>query len=374
MMFFIDPMDHMRIVRVIGKLDDDPTTPEQVAQEAGSWLIEASDTHKKAISPFFADISGGAHLLCVPRPNGLVMVAVVPITGVEAGLLGVVNRSESTGTMLVDDLGTFVSSSMPGVRGKNVADLTNPQLREMALQHMRQGVGSTEILDNPGKIGDVQFKAAMTTIEPITVLGNKTWFVIISSDLGEVDQLLKPIFRDALVWSVVVVVSVMAILISTAVQMIRSRTRLERDQIAILNKELAQARQIQLNWLPGQPYELRGVEIAAVNTPASHVSGDFYNWFDLPDGRLAVIIGDVTGHGMSAAFLMATTQLLVRTSMPRFCDPGFCLEEVNRQLCTQMFNGQFVTMLIMVIDLENRAIDIAERPATRPRWSVSREP
>ena len=286
MMFFIDPMDHMHIVRVIGKLDDDPTTPEQVAQEAGSWLIEASDTHKKAISPFFADISGGAHLLCVPRPNGLVMVAVVPITGVEAGLLGVVNRSESTGTMLVDDLGTFVSSSMPGMRGKNVADLTNPQLREMALQHMRQGVGSTEILDNPGKIGDVQFKAAMTTIEPITVLGNKTWFVIISSDLGEVDQLLKPIFRDALVWSVVVVVSVMAILISTAVQMIRSRTRLERDQIAILNKELAQARQIQLNWLPGQPYELRGVEIAAVNTPASHVSGDFYNWFDLPDGPL----------------------------------------------------------------------------------------
>ena len=72
-----------------------------------------------------------------------------------------------------------------------------------------------------------------------------------------------------------------------------------------------------------------------------------------------MIIGDVTGHGMSAAFLMATTQLLVRTSMPRLCDPGFCLEEVNRQLCTQMFNGQFVTMLIMVIDIEDRAIDIA---------------
>jgi len=41
-----------------------------------------------------------------------------------------------------------------------------------------------------------------------------------------------------------------------------------------------------------------GVDIAAVNLPASQISGDFYNWFSLPDGRVALAIGDVTGHGM----------------------------------------------------------------------------
>jgi sigma-B regulation protein RsbU (phosphoserine phosphatase) len=89
-----------------------------------------------------------------------------------------------------------------------------------------------------------------------------------------------------------------------------------------------------------------------VNQPASHISGDFYNWFELPDGRVAVMIGDVTGHGIAAAFLMSTTQLMVRTILTRTADPGKCLEEVNHHLCVQVFNGQFVTMLIMVIDAE----------------------
>src|SRR5205814_8283615 len=88
-------------------------------------------------------------------------------------------------------------------------------------------------------------------------------------------------------------------------------------------------------------------------------SGDFYNWFDLGGGRIVVTIGDVTGHGMAAAFLMATTQLLVRTTMQRLGDPGPCLTAVNRQLCTQIFSGQFVTMLLCVIDTKQQTMEIA---------------
>jgi sigma-B regulation protein RsbU (phosphoserine phosphatase) len=62
---------------------------------------------------------------------------------------------------------------------------------------------------------------------------------------------------------------------------------------------------------------------------------------------------------MSAAFLMATTQLLVRMTMQRITDPGRCLTEVNRQLCAQVFNGQFVTMLLMIMDPETGAIEMA---------------
>jgi sigma-B regulation protein RsbU (phosphoserine phosphatase) len=49
----------------------------------------------------------------------------------------------------------------------------------------------------------------------------------------------------------------------------------------------------------------------------------------------------------------------VRTTMPRVLDPGRCLEEVNRQLCYQVFNGQFVTMLILVIDVERGEVEVA---------------
>jgi sigma-B regulation protein RsbU (phosphoserine phosphatase) len=56
---------------------------------------------------------------------------------------------------------------------------------------------------------------------------------------------------------------------------------------------------------------------------------------------------------------MATTQLLVRGTMMRVGDPGACLEEVNRQLCTQVFNGQFVTILLLVIDTETQSVELA---------------
>jgi sigma-B regulation protein RsbU (phosphoserine phosphatase) len=141
--------------------------------------------------------------------------------------------------------------------------------------------------------------------------------------------------------------------------MIRSRLRMERLRHETLTRELSQARQIQLAWLP-DPHPLGDrIDIAAVNSPASHISGDFYNWFELPDGRMVVTVGDVTGHGMSAAFLMATTQLLVRNTMVRLADPGRCLEEVNRQLCVQVFNGQFVTMVVMILDVQRGSLQVA---------------
>jgi sigma-B regulation protein RsbU (phosphoserine phosphatase) len=162
-----------------------------------------------------------------------------------------------------------------------------------------------------------------------------------------------------LYWAGFLVISMTAILVSTAISLIRVRVRMERVQHEVLTRELSQARQIQLNWLPNQHSAGPALDIAAINQPASHISGDFYNWFTLPDGRQVITIGDVTGHGMAAAFLMATTQLLVRTTMPRVKNPGECMEEVNRQLCTQVFHGQFVTMLIVVLDLERGQLELA---------------
>jgi len=181
----------------------------------------------------------------------------------------------------------------------------------------------------------------------------------VSSALSEVDQVVNRLFGAAVLWAIFVVVSVCAILLSTATQLIRGRLRLERMQHQMLEQELNQAREIQLNWLPHQPLHDATIQVAAVNRPASRISGDFYNWFELPDGRTAVAIGDVTGHGMAAAFLMATTQLLVRGTMMRVGHPGACLEEVNRQLCTQVFNGQFVTIFLLAIDTENQIVEVA---------------
>ncbi|HEX3356167.1 MAG TPA: SpoIIE family protein phosphatase [Tepidisphaeraceae bacterium] len=357
LLIIVDVMDNMNVIKVIGTSDGAPN-PDEVISKGSDWL---KTVKTESISPFMPDLAGGAHLISVPvrAQGGVQMVAVVPMSNLENHLLQFVNRSETQRAALIDNRGTVISAANASARGKSlVGEKTDQRITDLGINVMKTGHGSTQTFERGEMIDGVPVRPAMITAEPVEIPGGKRWLVVISSGLDEVDNLVKPIFRDALVWAIVVLLAVMAILISTASQMIRSRLRLERAQMEIINKEMAQARQIQLNWLPDQPCKIGGLDIAALNTPASHVSGDFYNWFMLADGRIAVIIGDVTGHGMSGAFLMATTQLLVRTTLPRISDPGFCMEEVNRQLCTQVFSGQFVTMLILVFDLANNWLDI----------------
>jgi phosphoserine phosphatase RsbU/P len=189
----------------------------------------------------------------------------------------------------------------------------------------------------------------LTTVEPLNV-DARTFYVIINSPLSDITAAATTLFTRAFIGAIFVILSVTAILLSTAMRLIRARQRLETLQHEMLTKELDQARAIQLNWLPSEARCPTDLRIAAVNHTANHISGDFYDWFTLPDGRAVVSIGDVTGHGMSAAFLMATTQLLVRNTLPQLSDPARCLESVNRQLCAQSFQGQFVTIFLMIVD------------------------
>jgi serine phosphatase RsbU (regulator of sigma subunit) len=334
----------------------------KVSKENLAWIDKVNDA---TISPFLRVGEETGHLVAVPlggpanRANHRVMLALVPMGRVEKKLLGEVNRENAMGAMLVDASGTIVSNFNPDTVGLNVLkDSKDPRTREMAAKQMEAGTAATQIFEYAETIGDVQFQPSMVTIQPVDVLGQK-WWLVISSRLSQVDRIVGPLFREVMIWAGFLIIAMTAILVSTSVQIIRGRVRMERMQHEMLNRELLQAREIQLNWLPESNIAGRTLDIAAINTPASHVSGDFYNWFELPDGRVVIAIGDVTGHGMAAAFLMATTQMLIRTSMPRIMDPGLCLEEVNRQLCIQVFNGQFVTLEILVLDLENATVDIA---------------
>src|SRR5207302_10301531 len=153
------------------------------------------------------------------------------------------------------------------------------------------GAGSA-VLGDPFGLGTEHFEPAIITVEPFMVL-DRHWLVVIASPLSDIDAVVGQLFRRAVFWAVFVSLSMAAILVSTAVQMIRGRMRLERVRHEVLQRELAQAREIQLAWLPERVTRRPQLEIATMNHPATQVSGDFYNWFDLPDGRTAVAIGDV---------------------------------------------------------------------------------
>ncbi|HYZ46110.1 MAG TPA: SpoIIE family protein phosphatase, partial [Actinomycetota bacterium] len=122
----------------------------------------------------------------------------------------------------------------------------------------------------------------------------------------------------------------------------RSRERIEQ--------ELRVATLIQQQFLPQELPELGGWQAAAYYRPAREVGGDFYDFIELPDGRVGIVVGDVTDKGVPAALVMATTRTILRSDAPRLVDPGKVLERANDLLVPDIPAQMFVTCLYGVLE------------------------
>jgi serine phosphatase RsbU (regulator of sigma subunit)/anti-sigma regulatory factor (Ser/Thr protein kinase) len=114
--------------------------------------------------------------------------------------------------------------------------------------------------------------------------------------------------------------------------------------------ELEVARLIQQNFLPKELPRPAGWDLAAYYQPAREVGGDFYDVIPLPDGRIGLVIGDVTDKGVPAALVMSATRSVLRASAQRVIEPGAVLERVNEHLCPDMPANMFVTCLYAVLE------------------------
>src|SRR5262249_9731320 len=107
------------------------------------------------------------------------------------------------------------------------------------------------------------------------------------------------------------------------------RERFEKERMA---RELEEARAVQSRFFPGTAPEVGGLEIRGVCRPCREVGGDWYDYIPLSDGRLAVVLADVSGKGMGAALLMSSTRSVLRLHAARGLTPRAILSEVNRFL------------------------------------------
>ncbi len=141
-------------------------------------------------------------------------------------------------------------------------------------------------------------------------------------------------------------------------QLVRQQQReaLERERI---EQELRVARLIQQTLLPRKLPNLPGWSVARHYQPARAVGGDFYDFIHLPDGRLGVIIGDVTDKGVPAALVMATTRAILRGAASRLLSPGEVLQNANELLCPDMPPNMFVTCLYTILDLATGRLHFA---------------
>ena len=124
-----------------------------------------------------------------------------------------------------------------------------------------------------------------------------------------------------------------------------------------MRRELDLAREIQRDLLPDQP--AADFPVQGLNLSAFEVSGDFYDFFRLADGRIAWGLGDVSGKGMNAAMLMAKTISLFRCLGKTVHDPARLLAMLNDEIVETASRGMFVTMAAGIFDPQNGVLEFA---------------
>jgi len=141
-----------------------------------------------------------------------------------------------------------------------------------------------------------------------------------------------------------------------AVRVAQLVRRLVRQQAAELQarermeQELQVAQLIQRQFLPRELPELSGWQVATYYQPAKAVGGDFYDFIELPGGLIGLVCGDVTGKGVPAALVMATTHSILRGDAPQLVSPAKVLERANLLLLHDIPPQMFVTCLYGVLD------------------------
>ena len=149
----------------------------------------------------------------------------------------------------------------------------------------------------------------------------------------------------------------------------------ERERAA-LAADLERAREVQHRLLPAPSGRLGGVDYALRLHPGRVVAGDIVDAFELEDGRVVAVLGDVSGAGLGAGLVMASVQSFLRAGFAHDDDPARVLRRLNRHLCAQASGGRFVTLWLGVFAADGAHctfVDAGHGYALRLRNGVATE-
>ena len=136
---------------------------------------------------------------------------------------------------------------------------------------------------------------------------------------------------------------------------------------ARVTRDLELAKQIQLSLLPESAPQLAGVRIACRCTPATHVGGDYYDFFQRGNDQLDLVMADVSGHSVGAALIMVETRSVLRAQMQTTMSTRETLRVLNELLYDDLTRAElFITMFCCTYDGAHRTLSYANAGHTRP--------
>lgn len=151
-----------------------------------------------------------------------------------------------------------------------------------------------------------------------------------------------------------------------AVAVEKFRLLAEYDAKVKIEQALSIARSIQRNFLPAAPPALPGLDIWGRSDSCDETGGDYFDYFPMSEGRLGVVIADVTGHGIGPALLMASVRAALRTILGSDERIEDLLFNLNNLVRADVRDGRFVTLFFALIDRERGTIRYAGAGHTPP--------
>ena len=126
----------------------------------------------------------------------------------------------------------------------------------------------------------------------------------------------------------------------------------------VLERDLELAEQVQRGFLPQRSPQQAGYELLHFYQPAGRVGGDYFDYISLPDGRVAVVLADVVGHGMAAALQTAQLSAALRFSLATQADPAQAICQLNQTLSEGSLEDRFITFVMVVLHPDSNKVTI----------------
>jgi sigma-B regulation protein RsbU (phosphoserine phosphatase) len=133
-----------------------------------------------------------------------------------------------------------------------------------------------------------------------------------------------------------------------------------------MEEELSIARDLQMSMLPATCPQVKGFEIAALSSPAKEVGGDFFDFIEMGDERLGIVVADVTGKSVSGALVMSASRSVFRMLSEEDVGIGGIMTRANRRLKKDITSGMFVALLYAVLEVPERVLRLCSAGQTQP--------
>ena len=204
----------------------------------------------------------------------------------------------------------------------------------------------------------------LTLLAKVNELKNPAMKCIMVSAYGDMDNIRSAINKGAFDFATKPIdLDDLSRTIEKAIEQVRyiRESQQEHNQLESIKNDLAIAGEIQQTILPRSfppfPELTEVVDIYASMTPAKDVGGDFYDFFQIDDERIGLVIADVSGKGVPASLFMAVSRTLLRATALRGVSSAECLTYANKLLCKESLDSMFVTVFYGIYHYKTGMMD-----------------